>query len=413
MRFRKIALILSIAVLFSFDVSAKPKTAKYYENMYSFAKKMKEKRDLVKRVYKDIGEGEGENYAPLISKIIDEQYNYGVEQDKNSFKDYEEWIYYTAMCAGALKLNNKAAQLKTIYTYVKSPIYLGTIAHVLALTGAKDEVLPWLNEHLREMNMMVRKGSGGIGYKEEIVEGILLGMKEFKDLTSFEHVFFATVPNYSERIREIAREVLTEITDNPAPQIATFINAEDDFSIVRELLAYAHKSSSSNEDKEKLYLSVLDRCLGQMVENNQENLAFKPKAEQDVVFYLGEIKATSAEATKLIGEKWKADNKDKSGVSEDTNVKLINIEALRKIATPEASKVLLENLRFYYTAGKAGFGTGYGTKEGNKIFIAIIRALSEIGNSDEDIIMQLELIKNADEFGMPVIHEAEKALEKL
>jgi hypothetical protein len=168
MRLRKIALILSIAVLFSFDVSAKPKTAKYYENMYSFAKKMKEKRDLVKRVYKDIGEGEGENYAPLISKIIDEQYNYGVEQDKNSFKDYEEWIYYTAMCAGALKLNNKAAQLKTIYTYVKSPIYLGTIAHVLALTGAKDEVLPWLNEHLREMNMMVRKGSGGIDIKKKL-----------------------------------------------------------------------------------------------------------------------------------------------------------------------------------------------------------------------------------------------------
>ena len=107
------------------------------------------------------------------------------------------------------------------------------------------------------------------------------------------------------------------------------------------------------------------------------------------------------------------DNKDKSGVSEDTNVKLTNIDALRKIATPEATKILLENLKFYYEAGKEGFGTGYGTKEGNKIFIAVIRALGEIGTDDEDVLMALNLIKVSDEFGAPVIHEVEKVLEKL
>ena len=409
MRFSKIALVLSIAVLFCFEVSAKPRTARYYENMYKHAKKMKEKRNLVKEMYKDIIE----DYAPIISNIIDEQYNYGIEKDKNSFKDYEEWIYYTAMCAGSLKLSNKSEQLKTIYTYVKTPIYMGTIAHVLALTGDKDGVLPWLNEHLREMNMMVRKGSGSISYKEEIVEGILLGMKEFKDASSFEHDFFATVPNYSEKIRKLAREVLSEITDNPAPLIITFVNAEEDFEIIKDLLDYAHKSSSSNEDKEKLYITVLDRCLGQMVENNPENMAYKPKVEQDAIFYLGEVAAKDPLAVKLIGEKWKADNKDKSGVSEDTNVKLTNIDALRKIATPEATKILLENLKFYYEAGKEGFGTGYGTKEGNKIFIAVIRALGEIGTDDEDVLMALNLIKVSDEFGAPVIHEVEKALEKL
>ena len=409
MRFRKIALILSIAVLFSFDVSAKERSAKYYETMYKSAIRMKEKRNLVKEMYKNIKD----DYAQIISNIIDEQYNYGVEKDKNSFKDYEEWIYYTAMCAGTLKLSGKVEKLKAMYSYVKTPIYMGTIAHVLALTGAKDEVLPWLNEHLREMNTMVRKGSGSIGYKEEIVEGILLGMKEFKDPTSFEHVFFATVPNYSERIRKIAREILAEITDNPAPLIATFINAESDFSLVRELLAYAHKSSSSTEDKEKLYLSVLDHCLGQLVENNPENMAFKPKVEQDAVFYLGEIQAKDSLAVKLIAEKWKVDNSDKRGVAEDTNVKLTNIDALRKIGSPEAAKVLLENLNIYYTAGIQGFGTGYGTKEGNKIFIAVIRALGEIGGDNEDIIIALELIRKSDVFGAPVIREAKDALEKL
>lgn len=85
MRFSKIALVLSIAVLFCFEVSAKPRTARYYENMYKHAKKMKEKRNLVKEMYKDIIE----DYAPIISNIIDEQYNYGIEKDKNSFKDYE------------------------------------------------------------------------------------------------------------------------------------------------------------------------------------------------------------------------------------------------------------------------------------------------------------------------------------
>lgn len=409
MRFRKIALILSIAVLFSFDVSAKERSANYYKVMYGNARKMKEKRNLVKEMYKNIKE----DYAPIISDIIDEQYNYGVERDKNSFKDYEEWIYYTAMSAGSLKLPGKAEKFKTIYSYLKTPIYMGTVAHVISLTGTKDEALPWLNEHLREMNIMVRKGSGSIGYKEEIVEGILRGTKEFKDSTSFEPVFFATVPNYSERIRKIAGKVLKEITDDPVPLIATFINGEDDFAIVKDLLAYAHKSSSSDDEKEKLYVSVLDRCLGQLVEKTYENMANKPKVEQDLVYYLGEIKAKSPQAAKLIGEKWKADNADKRGIAEDANIKLINIEALQKMGTKEAADVLLENLNIYYTAGKEGFGTGYGTKEGNRIFIAVIRALGEIGNSDENIIMTLESIKISEEFGAPVTREAEKALEKL
>lgn len=409
MRFRKIALILAIAVLFCFDVSAKKRSANYYKMMYGNARKMKEKCNLVKDIYKNIED----DYAPIISDIIDEQYNYGVERDKNSFKDYEEWIYYTAMSAGSLKLSGQAEKLKTIYTYLKTPIYIGTVAHVIALTGTKEEVLPWINEHLREMNTMVKKGSGSISYKEEIVEGLLFGAKEFKDSSSFEPVFFATIPNYSERIRKTARDVLKEITDDPVQIISTFINGEDDFAIVKDLLDYAHKSSSSNEDKEKLYISVLDRCLGQLIEKSYENMANKPKVEQNLVFYLGEIKAQSPQAAKLIGEKWKADNADKRGIAEDANIKLINIEALQKIATKEAADVLLDNLNIYYTAGKEGFGTGYGTKEGNRIFIAVIRALGEIGISDENIIMALESIKISEEFGTPVTREAEKALEKL
>lgn len=409
MRIRKIALILSIIALFSFDVSAKEKTANYYKVMYANARKMKEKRNLVKEMYKNIKE----DYAPIISNIIDEQYNYGIERDKNSFKDYEEWIYYTAMSAGVLKLSDKVEKLKAIYLYLKTPIYMGTVAHVLALTGAKDEVLPWLNEHLYEMNIMTRKGSGNISYKEEIVEGLLLGTKEFKDPTSFEPVFFATISNYSERVRKIANEVLTEITDDPVPLIGSFINREADFAVVKNLLTYAHKSSSTDDEKEKLYISVLDRCLGQLVEKSPENIAYKPKVEQDVIFYLGEIKAKSPKAIKLISEKWKADNVDKRGIAEDTNIKLINIEALRKIGTKEASDVLLENLNIYYTKAKEGFGTGYGTKEGNRIFIALIRALGDMGNSNENIIMALESIRTSEEFGTPVIREAEKALEKL
>lgn len=409
MRIKKIALILLIAALFSFDVSAKEKSANYYKVMYGNAKRMKEKRDLVKEMYKNIKD----DYAPIISDIIDEQYNYGIERNKNSFKDYEEWIYYTAMSASILKLSNKVEKLKVIYSYLKTPIYMGTVAHVLALTGTKDEVLPWLNEHLREMNIMVRKGSGSISYKEEIVEGLLLGTKEFKDPTSFEPVFFATIPNYSERIRKIANEVLTEITDDPVPLISAFINREDDFAVVKNLLTYAHKSSSADDEKEKLYISVLDRCLGQLVEKSPENITYKPKVEQDAVFYLGEIKAKSPKAAKLIDEKWKADNADKRGIAEDTNIKLINIEALRKMGTKEASDVLLKNLNIYYTKAKEGFGTGYGTKEGNRIFIAVIRALGDIGNDDENIILALESIKVSEEFGTTVIHEAEKALEKL
>ena len=92
---------------------------------------------------------------------------------------------------------------------------------------------------------------------------------------------------------------------------------------------------------------------------------------------------------------------------------MTNIDALRKIGSPEAAKVLLENLNIYYTAGIQGFGTGYGTKEGNKIFIAVIRALGEIGGDNEDIIIALELIRKSDVFGAPVIREAKDALEKL
>jgi len=92
-----------------------------------------------------------------------------------------------------------------------------------------------------------------------------------------------------------------------------------------------------------------------------------------------------------------------------TNSNIITIESLQKIATTDAAKVLSDKLGEFTQKTKDGAGTGFGKEEGERITIAIIRALGDI--KDPVASEELLKIKTSSQYGNTVKNEATKALD--
>lgn len=401
--------VISSLLLFLLTLPLFPvkKTVSYYEAMYHTAKSIQEKRDLMKELNSEVND----SYISFLTKVIDEQLNYGIEKNKNLLKDYEEWLSYTALAAGKIKLTDCSQKLKQIYSYARSPVCKGLILRSIGMMEAQDQ-LPWLNQLLKEFNLLHKEGKGGIRFQESTVYELIQALRVFKDPSSFEPAFYAAMPNYSEKIRKEANKLLLEITQNPASLAENIINKDLDFMLVHQMMTYVYHSNSPNEDKEKIIIQAINRCLTNLTAEDPVTSSYREKIKLNGVEFLGSLKAASEEAVQTIDKKWDADNQSKQ-MKEDTAQKLANVEALQKIATPQAVEILLKNLKFYYTKGKEGFGTGYGTKEGAKIFTAIIRALGETAQGNNNVYIELQRIKIAKEFAAPLQKEAEKALSKL
>lgn len=391
--------------------------------MYKSARhNVSEKRNVVRDMFK---EGVDERFTNFIIQILDEQVNYGRERNPNKRKDHEEWILYTARLVGRLKITKGAPRLKILYENVDNPIIKGEIVYAAGATKNR-EILPWINRLLKGFNEDNR--SGDTKAVEPAVEGVLKALNFYRDPSSFPEVFYASLPNYSRKIKEMAQQLLKDITEEPAKLCTEIIRKERaDQKMILEAMEYAFNSNSPDEDKLEACLVALERALDTDAALDAYNLEIREVIKNTAVKHFAELKTTDKRAVDLIEKKWNSDIKYKSKKYDDVYTQLTNIEALQIIATEDAQKVLTRKIEYYNTRKQEGFETGYGEAEGGKIIVAIITAMGEIGIDAEITIidpnpdqsastssaLELQRILRSDEYGKPVQEAAKTALDKI
>jgi hypothetical protein len=390
---RKTSLAILVLLITVTPFFGKSGESELWKTLYQQAYTVKEKRDKVKQM-RGVAD---ENFEELIISILQEQAVFPVSQNAQEKRAFEEWVFHTILLAGDLKFNSAAPWLKKIYKNTSNQQLQGEILYSIGKTGNRD-LIPWLNSELYTFNL--KHQNGQFMGKDELIYGMVAAMKLFADPTSFDVVFYASIPNYSSKVRIIAEKALEAITPNPAPFCTEIIKNDRDLKIAIEAMRYAVRSNSPREDKIETCVIAIREGIERVTSNNIAMEETRQQMMDEAVYNLGTLKAGDKESIRVIDEKWQAD--------EDVSSLLLNIEALQMIGSVHAIDALHSYLGYFHDKKREGFGSGYGKAGGNKLIIAIIRALGSIGSPLS--IRELQTIAFTPTYESMIMKEAEKAL---
>jgi len=347
--------------------------------LYKQAKNTKEKAQRIKDIYQVATE----EYSKFIIDILMELSNYFLENDIMEKRNFDEWAYYSILTASKLKIKEATPFFRDLFSKISRTDYR---AHILYLIGLSEdkEFLPFLNAQLKYYNNQQRFGDVKVKDMFVLVEGCLNALEVFSDPSSFYEVFYA-VNAYNERINSIAKRVRDSIaTKNDAATVCDIIiKTSDDLNLVYDALVYSFESKSSNEKKIMNCNSALERIFNQLGAEDLIKRDTLKRIKNLAVKNLGELKAT-----------------DK-----------ITIEALKKIGTEEAVRVLTDRLAFYIKVLKEGGKVTFEKEYGVDFMKEIVKALGDMNSKIP--LPELEEIKSGDYFGKPLQNEAELAIKKI
>ena len=390
---KKIITIISLLLILNvFNLFSSIEDIKMWERLYYQANSFKEKQEIMKSMKDKITT----EFNDLIMQIV-------VEQSNMSFKiyeakDYENLVIHTAAIAGKLKIKESTEYLKKIYEKVNSSIAKGEILNQIGYTE-NTEYLPWMNDLFRDFNTK-QKGKGTQGI-EEIIYGLILGISAFSDESSFEYLLYAAMPHYSKKIQELAETTINKITNDPAKLCNEIILEDPDYELKIDALNFALKSASSTEAKINTCKLTVNKIQWSEVPFN--TIEKKKELLNKSVYYLGEMKSNDDETIEMIEKKW--DNET------DYYSILFNIEALQKIGTEKAAKVLIKKIKFWNDLKKEGAKEGFTSDDGHKIMIATLQALGKIKHRGS-----LEILYDTvwtDSYGNIIKTEALRAIDSI
>ncbi len=330
-----------------------------FKRLYYKARSLREKQVVLSQMQKVVSD----DFIDFIMEIIVDQSNYNFSILEA--KDYENWCLESAKMAAQLKIEKSALYLERIYNKSQSAIVKGQILLTIAQTGNKSYI-EWLNNALYKINNLHREKK--YVEKEEIIQGIVIGLGLYADKSSFVDLLYAATPNYSNKTQELAKSAIDKITDNPALLCNDIILNNPNYDNKIDALLFAIESKSPDETKINTCKMTLKKTLGTDVENKLE--IKKIKLLNESVKYLGKMKVQDKEIVNMIEQKWDDEN--------DFYSAIINIQALESISSEDAAKLLNKKLSYWNKRKKEGSKDGYLSDEGPKVIVALIQALGSI-----------------------------------
>jgi hypothetical protein len=386
-----VMLIFAAESIFSQNYSAQTWTILYKKSV-----SLKEKREKTKQMV-DIATPEFEN---LIMDILREQTDITAFTGSQDKKIYEEWVSYSVTIAAKLKLKNTSPLLKKLYSRIDSPKLKGDIILSIGKIENKED-MPYLVNELNLFNTTQKAGK--LAGKDEIVIGLINALDIYKDPACFDALLDSYLLSYSEKTKALSDQAMKNISSTPSTLCEKYMIDSKEYIAISGALKYSLQSGSSQADKISSAKTALMLALDIRTNANAEVVDAQKKLREEATRNLGDLKATDAEIVKLIEKKWDLDKDSMSNIT--------TIEALQKIATDQADQMLINKLAYLTQMAKEGGGTGFTLDEGNKVTIAIIRALGEIGNKAavDELLNAVYTL----EYGKPIIDEAQKALDKI
>jgi hypothetical protein len=395
--FKRLSIFLLILILTA-SLYSQAANVKTWKVIYGQAITLKDKGLKVA----DMAEAATPEFEPLVISILQEQLDYVVLNKPQDKKEFDVWVYNTVQIAAKLKLTNTATYLQKLYEKTQNPRLRGECALAIGKTDAKN-LIPWMNQELVILNELHRTGQ--LKGKEENAEGVIRALGLLKDPSSFGVLFYSSRPHYPEKIRKLALESLKTVADKPSLLVSDYIKNEKNIALILDALKYSNESASPDADKITAAKTALGTALDYLANTSDKEWEnFRRDTKNLAVQSLGNLKAQDPEVITLIERKWDQDMKD-------TQNNLISIEALEKIATENAALLLVKKVTWLNKMTNEGGGTGITKDEGEKIMLALIKALGTIGNR----VAEDELVKltTSNQYGRTITEEAKKSLNKL
>ncbi len=387
----KVTLVL-IFIIISSGLMFGQSDVKTLEALYKNSTTIKEKNEVTKRL---LGSASSDA-EPLLMEILNDQSvtNIVNRQDQTQFN---EWVHNTMEVLDKAGIKSGAVQMRKIFDMVTDYTYKGEILLAIGNTGDKN-LLPWLNSLLDKVNNNNRNGKKD--YPESYIYNLIEAIGMFNDPSSFQYLFYAANPAYGVKTRKLAQDKLAGLTNDPAPYCAEYIKTENDQLLILNALYYAINSGSPAENKILACKAALYSTM--FTEAPPDQKSTQNEIRDEAASYLGEYKASDKDIIDLIAKKWDFDK--------NINSRLVTIQALEKIGTEDSAKILADKLDYYIDKTGDGARLGMTEQEGNRLVIALIRALGNIPNSIG--IEELNRLVTSPDFGDIIKREAAAALKK-
>jgi hypothetical protein len=390
MNFKNYKVIIAF-ILINFNIFCQT-DLKTLEILYKKSNNIEDKLAISKKLL----ENPSKDMENLVVGILNDQAVYSVPNNKDQAL-YNEWVYITVLLVMNADIKNGAIQLKKIFDKVTDFAYKSEILLVIGKIGNKD-LLPWLNNLLYIANNSNREGRKDFpdGYIYNLVDSI----GYFNDTSSFKYLFYVANPGYATKIRKRAQEILSKMTNDPAPLCAEYMKDESNQTMILNALYYAINSNSPNENKILACKTALSLSMTTSSSDTQQSIQNEIRNEAAV--NLGNYKAGGKDVVDLLVKKWSFDR--------DINSRLTTIQALQNINSEDSCRALVDFLNFFIDKTNRGAKLGFTEQEGNKLFVALIRAIGSISNAIG--VEELTFLSLSPNYGDIIKREANSALKK-
>lgn len=273
---------------------------------------------------------------------------------------------------GDIKMLEAAPEVYKVFEEVTDPILRGEAL----LTLGKMRAVEYAPALARQLTILNFPPEASIARRGEILAFALVQCLELmKSAEAYEPVFFASIGWYStrSRVREIAKNALTTMVDDPTESILRIINGNLDISPMISALEAAEASKAPQSNKAQVAQRTLAKALSLKAQNNsQRQFLSNLKIQTLKMLVINQDK--SSQTAELLKQNFVEGYNENSDEGELLNT----ITALGSNGTETAVAFLSERLLSYNAREKNRLNTARDTRIVREIIAAMGRAKSPL-----------------------------------
>jgi hypothetical protein len=333
--------------------------AEVWSRVYKRAASIFQKYEIVQSMV----ELDNRDLAPVFVEALDELVKWeGRSLDTREIVTREETKLLVVKELGELKAAEAAPLLWQVVDETDEPILKSEALVALGKTGDKSYAQQ-IARILDSLNLYRGKRAAD---EDIIALGCIRALEAMKDIVGYKPVFYATAAGYQSRVSERAERALGNITDDPTPVLKEIIADEADLSLKRLALDQTVASDAPEAGKLEVAVEALYQGITVSTTRIVENTSLR-EMRKTALQLIRDLSVESDAAVFLIGKVLYLDT--------DENEKLLAIEALVSIGSRGAAQALTRFL------GEQNDRRGEDlTTETDRILIAVIKAIAEIGD---------------------------------
>lgn len=204
----------------------------------------------------------GSLYADALTKLNEQYANLKSNSERSTANALAKLL---CIELGELKYENAANDLWRLGQLVTDPVVRGEVLTAIGRVRSK-EYLPQLIQVLNGLNL---KAPVNRSDAEKVAYGAIMGLEKYRANEVYEPVFYAANGWYSKPVKDLAKQVLPNIVDDPRDVLITIMK-KGDYDVKRLALETMYASKAPVESKAALAAFAYNDGWTQGTSNKQD-----------------------------------------------------------------------------------------------------------------------------------------------